>query len=147
MDAPSDPNVTFSSFIADPTLEQHIPEALVILRLVNTLQTYRSNPHPENVDIRQLHFRRYGTQRPARQLLHRQNLSEPGYVQRKLSPNAKCSGCAGRRPIRKTTTSEGRLLIASKLSCKPSSLNLIVYEAVSNFTLASIYKKSLLEQT
>ena len=32
MDAASDPNVTLSSFIADPTPEQHIPKALTLLR-------------------------------------------------------------------------------------------------------------------
>ncbi|KAF8799376.1 hypothetical protein BYT27DRAFT_7227880 [Phlegmacium glaucopus] len=32
MDAASDPNVTLSSFIADPTPEQHIPKALDLLR-------------------------------------------------------------------------------------------------------------------
>ena len=32
MDAASDPNVTLSSFIADPTPEQHIPKALALLR-------------------------------------------------------------------------------------------------------------------
>ena len=32
MDAASDSNVTISSFIADPTPEQHIPKALALLR-------------------------------------------------------------------------------------------------------------------
>ena len=32
VDAASDPNVTLSSFIADPTPEQHIPKALTLLR-------------------------------------------------------------------------------------------------------------------
>jgi hypothetical protein len=42
MDAASDPNVTLSSFIADPTPEQHIPKALALLRTLVALQTHRS---------------------------------------------------------------------------------------------------------
>lgn len=52
MDAASDPNVTLSSFIADPTPEQHIPKALGLLRsLVERLANAPLEPLFEKIRL------------------------------------------------------------------------------------------------
>jgi hypothetical protein len=57
VDAASDPNVTLSIFIADPTPEQHT----AYLSQTPYECTGRTS-YPENADMCHLHFRRYGTQ-------------------------------------------------------------------------------------
>ena len=84
MDAASDPDVTLSSFIADPTPEQHIPKALALLRtLVERLANAPLEPLIETVQtcatsvLKDTEVKGWFNDFFA---CARQNLSEPGYA-------------------------------------------------------------------
>ena len=84
MDAASDPNVTLSSFIADPTPEQHIPKALALLRtLVERLTNAPLEPLIQKVRtcatsiLRDTELKGWFDDFIA---CARQNLSKPGYA-------------------------------------------------------------------
>ena len=84
MDAASDPNVTLSSFIADPTPEQHIPKALALLRtLVERLANAPLEPLIEKVRacataiLKDTELKGWFDDFLT---CARQNLSEPGYA-------------------------------------------------------------------
>ena len=84
MDAASDPNVTLSSFIADPTPEQHIPKALALLRtLVERLANTPLEPFIQKVRtcassiLKDTELKGWFDDFFT---CARQNLSEPGYA-------------------------------------------------------------------
>ena len=84
MDAASDPNVTLSSFIADPTPEQHIPKALALLRtLVERLANAPLEPFIQKVRtcassiLKDTELKGWFDDFFT---CARQNLSEPGYA-------------------------------------------------------------------